>query len=76
LTARRRGKALHVMSVVGEAAAERLSGERPGRWRAIVAAIVAGAAVALLVYRLLRSNPGGEDGDGDGEPGDDGIEDG
>jgi hypothetical protein len=63
------------MGVVGEAAAERLSGERPGRWRAIAAAIVAGAATAVLVYRLLRSNPG-EDGDGDGEPGEDGSEDG
>jgi hypothetical protein len=61
------------MGVVQEAAAERLSGERPGRWRAIAAAIVAGVATALLVYRLLRSKP---DGDGDGEPGDDGNEEG
>jgi hypothetical protein len=59
------------MGVVKEAAAERLSGERPGRWRAIAAAIVAGAATAMLVYRLLRSNP-----EGDGEPGDDGTEEG
>jgi hypothetical protein len=55
---------------LAEAAVERLSGERPGRWRAIVAAIAAGVAVAVLVYRLLRSKPDGEDettGDEDGE---------
>jgi hypothetical protein len=62
------------MGVVKEAAAERLSGERPGRWRAIAAAIVAGAATAMLVYRLLRSNPDGDE--GDGEAGDDGTEEG
>jgi hypothetical protein len=45
---------------IAKAAAERLSGERPGRWRAIVAAIAAGVAVAVLVYRLLRSKPDGE----------------
>jgi hypothetical protein len=43
-------------NIVSEAAVERLSGERPGRGRAVVAAVVAGFAVALLVYRLLRSD--------------------
>lgn len=51
------GYASRMSNVVMDAAAERLSGDRPGRWRAIVAAIVAGVAVAALVYRLLRSDP-------------------
>jgi hypothetical protein len=42
-------------SAVADPALERLAGERPGRWRAIVAAVVAGVATAILVYRLLRS---------------------
>jgi hypothetical protein len=57
------------MGVVEEAAAERLSGGRPGRWRAILAAIAVGAAAAMLVYRLLRSSPDGDgedEGNGDG----------
>lgn len=63
--------------IIMDTAAKRLSGERPGRWRAIVAAIAAGVAVAVLVYRLLRSNPddGGETADdeagGEGETDDD-----
>ena len=52
--------------VVTDAALERLSGERPGRWRAVVAAIVIGVGAAVVVYRLLRSDadeaPGGEPG--------------
>jgi 4-amino-4-deoxy-L-arabinose transferase-like glycosyltransferase len=50
-----------VSDVLAEAAAQRVSGERPGRWRAIVAAVVAGFATALLVYRLLRSRDEPED---------------
>jgi hypothetical protein len=47
---------------LAEAAAQRVSGEQPGRWKALVAAVVAGFATALLVYRLLRSRdePEGE----------------
>jgi len=43
------------MGVVEEAVEERLEGGRPGRVRAVLAALVAGAAVAALTYRLLRS---------------------
>jgi hypothetical protein len=34
---------------------ERLSGGRPSSLRALLAAVIAGAVVAVLVYRLLRS---------------------
>jgi hypothetical protein len=44
--------------VAKEAAAERLSGDRPGRARAFLAAAVAGAAAAVLAYRFLRGEPG------------------
>jgi hypothetical protein len=36
-------------------AAERASGERPGMLRAIAAAVAAGAAAAVITYRLLRA---------------------
>jgi hypothetical protein len=48
------------MSVAKEAVAQRLEGERPGRLRAVIAAIVIGAAVAVIAYRLLRSRPADE----------------
>jgi hypothetical protein len=44
------------------AARERLSGGRPPKLRASLAAAAAGGGVAVLVYRLLRS---GEDAAGD-----------
>jgi hypothetical protein len=43
------------MSVVEDAVAERVQGDRPGRVRAVLAAIAIGAAVAVAAYRLLRS---------------------
>jgi uncharacterized membrane-anchored protein YhcB (DUF1043 family) len=46
---------------IAEAVTERVQGERPGRWKAIVAAVAAGCAIGLLVYRLLRSEPDDED---------------
>jgi hypothetical protein len=49
------------MSVVEEAVAERLEGDRPGRVRAALAAIAIGAVVAVTAYRLLRSRASGTD---------------
>lgn len=40
---------------LGKAAAQKLSGEGPGRMRALAAAAVAGAATAVLTYRVLRT---------------------
>ena len=48
------------MSVAKEAVAQRLEGERPGRLRAVIAAIAIGVAVAVIAYRLLRSRPADE----------------
>lgn len=42
--------------LLGRAAAERLAGAGPGRLRAGAAAVVTGAASAVLTYRLLRSH--------------------
>ena len=42
---------------VGKATTERLGGQGPGRGRAVAAAMVTGAATAVLTYRLLRSGP-------------------
>ena len=39
------------------AAGERAQGRQPSRLRSLTAAAVAGAAAAVLVYRLLRSAP-------------------
>ena len=41
-------------SVVGSAAGQRLSGERPGALRAAAGAAVAGGMTGVVVYRLLR----------------------
>jgi hypothetical protein len=41
-------------SVATEAATTRIAGERPSRARATVAAVVVGAAAAVVTYRLLR----------------------
>ena len=51
---------LHLMSstakrIVGEAAAKRLSGSRPGPIAALLAAVIVGIAAAAATYRLLRS---------------------
>jgi hypothetical protein len=43
------------MSVVEDAVAERLEGGRPGRLRAVLAAVAIGATAAVLAYRLLRT---------------------
>jgi len=43
------------MSVVKDAVTDRVEGERPGRARAVIAAIVVGATAAVVAYRLLRS---------------------
>jgi hypothetical protein len=44
--------------MLGKAASERLRGGRPGRGRAVAAAVVAGATTAVVTYRLLRSGEG------------------
>jgi hypothetical protein len=45
---------------VGEAVAQRARGDVPGRVRALVAAVTAGAVTATVTYKLLRSS--GSDG--------------
>jgi hypothetical protein len=45
-----------VTATTAEAVGERLAGERVPRRRALVAAVVAGAATGAAVYRLLRAN--------------------
>jgi len=41
-------------AVVERPAIEKLKGERPGRLRAALAALVAGAGLAVAFYRWLR----------------------
>ena len=53
------------MGVVEEAVTERVKGGRPGRFRAVLAAVVVGATAAMVAYRLLRS--GADDDDDDAE---------
>jgi hypothetical protein len=43
------------VGVVAHAAEEKAQGERPSAVRSLAAASVAGFAVAVVVYRLLRS---------------------
>jgi len=43
------------MRPVARAVEERAQGGRPSRTRSLTAAVVAGATVTVLVYRLLRS---------------------
>ncbi|MGH2913763.1 MAG: hypothetical protein ACRDMX_02125 [Solirubrobacteraceae bacterium] len=43
------------LGALGKAVSERVRGGRPGVLRALTAAAVAGAATAVLTYRLLRS---------------------
>ena len=43
------------IKTAGKAAAERLMGMQPGRWRAFVAAAATGTATAVLTYKALRS---------------------
>lgn len=40
---------------LGTTVVERAMGQQPGRGRAMVAAVVAGAATAAATYKLLRS---------------------
>lgn len=44
------------LRTIGKAASEKLRGEGPGRVRAFAAAMVTGAATAVLTYRVLRSS--------------------
>ena len=48
---------------LGTTFAERAIGQQPGRWRAMTAAMFAGAATAAATYKLLRSaeGDGGDD---------------
>jgi hypothetical protein len=48
---------------LGTTFAERAMGQQPGRWRAMTAAMFAGAATAAATYRLLRSAEGDSDKD-------------
>jgi hypothetical protein len=41
--------------VLKSAFAKRVHGERPSAAQAVLAAVVAGAAAAVLTYRLMRS---------------------
>jgi hypothetical protein len=43
------------IKTAGKAAAERMAGLQPSRWRAFVAAAATGTATAVLTYRALRS---------------------
>lgn len=43
------------LKTVGKAAAERVMGFTPGRFRALAAATVVGGASAVVTYRLLRA---------------------
>jgi hypothetical protein len=45
--------------VLGGAAAERLSGERPGAVKAAAGAAVAGGITGVVVFRLLRNSGDG-----------------
>jgi len=49
------------LSTVAKAAEERARGERPSAVRSLAAAAVAGVAVAVIVYKLLRSTGGTDD---------------
>jgi hypothetical protein len=41
-------------AILGGATAERLSGERPGAFKAAAGAAVAGGVTSVVVFRLLR----------------------
>jgi hypothetical protein len=45
-----------VSSVVEDAVEERLKGGRPGRLRAFFATLAIAVAIAMVAYRLLRSD--------------------
>jgi hypothetical protein len=49
--------------LVAEPIAERAQGRRPGRLRAVVAALGAGVAAVYLMYKFLRSEPDGDTAD-------------
>jgi hypothetical protein len=51
-----------VTDFIGEAVADRVSGEQPSRVRALIAAIAIGFGAAVLAYRLLRSGSSDDDG--------------
>jgi hypothetical protein len=44
------------LRTLGTAVSERVTGQGPGRTRALAAAVVAGVAAGAATYRLLRSN--------------------
>jgi hypothetical protein len=44
-----------VSDLVKDAVSDRVSGERPGRMRSLLAAAAVGVACATLAYKLLRS---------------------
>ena len=44
------------LKTFGTAVMERLTGEGPGRGRALVASVIAGVAAGAATYRLLRSS--------------------
>lgn len=46
---------MSALKTVAKAAGQKLSGEGPGRMRALAAATVTGAAAAVVTYRLLRA---------------------
>jgi hypothetical protein len=43
------------MSILKQAVADRLKGDRPSPLRAIAAAVVAGGAAAAITYKALRA---------------------
>jgi hypothetical protein len=47
------GKAIKTF---GTAVMERITGDGPGRTRAVAASVIAGVAAGGVTYRLLRSN--------------------
>jgi hypothetical protein len=46
-----------VSGFLAKVAGDRMGGERPGAPRAFGAAVVVGAAVAVIAYRVLRREP-------------------
>jgi hypothetical protein len=55
-----KGKAIRS---IGTTVVERAIGHKPGRWRAMSAAMFAGAATAAATYHLLRNVDDGDDDD-------------
>jgi hypothetical protein len=53
--------------VVGDAVAQRITGEQPSRARAIAAAVIVALGAGFLAYKALRSGAPRKDGDDRGE---------